>query len=31
MEKIHGNTILTAAQATELITKYGSPIYLYDA
>ncbi len=31
MEKIHGNSILTATQAKELITKYGSPIYLYDA
>ncbi len=31
MEKIFGNTILTAAQATELIKTYGSPLYVYDA
>ena len=31
MEKFFGNTILTATQATELIQKYGSPLYVYDA
>ena len=31
MEKIFGNTIVTAAQAADLIKKYGSPLYLYDA
>jgi len=31
MEKIFGNTIVTATQASELIKKYGSPLYLYDA
>ena len=31
MEKILGNTIVTAAQASELLHKYGSPLFVYDA
>ena len=31
MEKIFGNTIVTAKQAADLIKQYGSPLYLYDA
>lgn len=31
MEKIFGNTIVTAAQAADLLKQYGSPLYLYDA
>ena len=30
MEKIFGNSILTIAQAQSLLSKYGSPLYVYD-
>ena len=31
MEKIFGNTLVTATQAADLLKQYGSPLYLYDA
>jgi len=31
IEKIIGSSILTSKQASQLMNKYGSPLYVYDA